>query len=87
MDQSITTFEGRLRETFQSNPVGARVILPDGSLAVVKRVHDTDTGKVYRVQGIHQNGRFRALDTLSCWYSDDELRLPYFTASVRQVPA
>lgn len=87
MSNGSTSFEARLRQTFQSNPIGSRVILPDGSLAVVKRVHDTDTGKVYRVQGIHRNGRFRALDTLSCWYSDDELRLPYFTASVREVPA
>jgi hypothetical protein len=72
---------------FHTDPLNKRVCLPDGSLAVVRRVIETDTGKLYRVQGIHQNGRFRALDGVSCWYSVDELRLPYFVAYVRDVAA
>jgi len=84
MNNGSTSFEARLRQSFQSNPVGSRVILPDGSLAVVRRVHDTDTGKVYKVQGIDLYGRFRALGGLSCWYSDDELRLPYWSASIAE---
>ncbi len=85
MNNGSTSFEARLRHNFQSNPVGCRVMLPDGSLAVVRCAQDTDTGRSYKVQGIHLNGRFRALLGLSCWYSGHELRLPYFTASIREV--
>jgi hypothetical protein len=75
-----TSFVDRLRADFHNNPINMRVVLPDGSLAVVKRVHETDGGRVYKVQGIHPNGRFRALQGVSCWYSADELQLHYYTA-------
>ncbi len=87
MYQGSTSFVDELRNEFLSNPINMRVVLPDGSLAVVRRVIETDTGKLYRVQGVHQNGRFRALEGISCWYSADELRLFYFTASIREVVA
>ncbi len=71
-----------LVEDFQNNPVGSWVCLPDGSLAVVRRFLDTDEGRVFRVQGIHRNGRFRALQSVSSWFRDDELRMVYSLASV-----
>jgi hypothetical protein len=46
---------------------------------------DTDECRVYRVQGVHPNGRFRALESISCWFRADELRLIYYTASIREV--
>ncbi len=70
---------------FQDDPINSRVILPDGSLAVVRRVLDTDEGRVFRVQGVHRNGRFRALESISSWFRADELRLVYYTASIREV--
>jgi hypothetical protein len=77
-----TVLPRNLRAEFQANPINHRVILPDGSLAVVKLFHDTDQGRIYKVQGLHPNGRFRALGTLSCWYMSDELRLVYYTAGI-----
>jgi hypothetical protein len=67
---------------FLDNPINRRVILPDGSLAVVKLFEDTDRGRIYKVQGLRPDGRFRALGTLSCWFTAHELRLVYFTASI-----
>jgi hypothetical protein len=37
---------------------------------------------VFRVQGIHRNGRFRRLASVSCWFRDDELRMVYYSASI-----
>ena len=85
MDYGSTSFLARLRRTFLSNPVGARVVLPDGSLAVVRRVLDTEHGRSYRVQCIDRNGRFRAHAGLSCWYSGDELRLHYYSVSAAEM--
>lgn len=79
---SSTSFEDRLRSQFHSNPVNMRVVLPDGSLAIVRRVECTASGKSYKVQGVGEDGKFRALVGVSCWYSADELRLPYWTASI-----
>ncbi len=70
---------------FHDDPINSRVVLPDGSLAVVRRVLETDEGRVYRVQGVHQNGRFRALESIFCWFAEAELRLIYYTASIREV--
>jgi hypothetical protein len=67
---------------FLDNPINRRVILPDGSLAVVKLFQDTDRGRIYKVQGLRPDGRFRALGALSCWFSADELRLVYYTACI-----
>jgi hypothetical protein len=67
---------------FLDNPINRRVILPDGSLAVVKLFQDTDRGRIYKVQGLRPDGRFRALGTLSCWFTADELRLVYYTAFI-----
>jgi hypothetical protein len=67
---------------FLDNPINRRVILPDGSLAVVKLFQDTDRGRIYKVQGLRPDGRFRALATLSCWFTADELRLVYYTAFI-----
>lgn len=70
------------RTEFYNDPVGFRVLLPDRTLGVVKRVQDTDQGRIYKVQGIHQNGRFRALNNLSSWFTGDELRIVYYTAGI-----
>jgi hypothetical protein len=70
---------------FHDDPINSRVILPDGSLAVVRCFLDTNECRVYRVQGVHPNGRFRALESISCWFRADELRLIYYTASIREV--
>ncbi len=67
---------------FHENPINRRVILPDGSLAVVRRFLDVDDVRVFRVQGIHRNGRFRRLESLSCWFRADELRMVYYSASI-----
>jgi hypothetical protein len=67
---------------FLDNPINRRVILPDGSLAVVKLFQDTDRCRIYKVQGLRPDGRFRALGTLSCWFTADELRIAYYSASI-----
>jgi hypothetical protein len=82
---SSTSYLDELRNEFLSDPVHTRVVLPDGSLAVVRCVLEVDEGRVYRVQGVHPNGRFRALESISCWFRADELRLFYYTASIREV--
>lgn len=71
------------RTKFHQNPVGSRVELPDGSLASVKSYRDTDQGRVYQVRGIHRDGRFRALSLPSCWFPGSDLRLIYYSASIR----
>jgi hypothetical protein len=80
--QNSTPYLDQLRQDFHTNPINTRVCLPDGSLAVVRRFHDTSQGRVYRVQGIQRNGRFRTLGALSCWFRHDELRLVYYSASI-----
>ncbi len=80
---SSTLFLDQLRQDFHINPINTRVCLPDGSLAVVRRFVDTDEGRAYRVQAIHRNGRFRTLESVSCWFRHDELRLIYYSASIR----
>jgi hypothetical protein len=79
---SSTSFVERLRAEFHSNPINMRVVLPDGSMAIVRRVQNGASGLLYKVQGVGQDGRFYALDGVSCWYSADELRLAYWTAEV-----
>jgi hypothetical protein len=39
------------------------------------------------VQAIHRNGRFRALESISCWFRHDELRLIYHSASINRLQA
>jgi hypothetical protein len=80
-----TSYIDQLRDDFHDDPIGSRVCLPDGSLAVVKSFVNTDEGRAYRVQGVHANGRFRALESISCWFAEAELRLIYYTASIREV--
>jgi hypothetical protein len=78
-----TPYLDQLRQDFHTNPVNTRVCLPDGSFAVVRSFVNTDEGRAYRVQGVHLNGRFRALESISPWFRADELRLIYYTASIR----
>jgi hypothetical protein len=79
---SSTSFLDQLRQDFHTNPINTRVCLPDGSLAVIRSFVDTDEGRAYRVQGIHRNGRFRALQSVSPWFRADELRMVYYSASI-----
>ncbi len=87
MNNGSTSSAARLRERFHSNPVGMRVVLPDGTDAMIKAVHDTKNGKEYEVRGVHPgpSGRFRSRGGARSRYSAAELELRYFTASVRQV--
>lgn len=77
-----TSVDDTVREQFHSDPVGWRVELPDGSLAVVKRLHKTAAGTLYEVRGIHHNWRFRSLGGAPSRYRADELQIVYFTASI-----
>lgn len=67
---------------FRQNPVKFRVLLPDGSLGLVKAYQDTPQGRQIKVQGIRANGQFRKLDSISCWFSEDELRIYIYSASI-----
>jgi hypothetical protein len=49
----------------------------------VKLFEDTDRGRIYKVQGLRSDGRFRALGTLSCWFTVDELRIAYYSVSIK----
>jgi hypothetical protein len=82
MKESTTDFAARLRSEFEANPIKTRVCLPDGSPATVVAFHETDQGRVYKVRGIHRDGRFRSLGLLSCWFAENELRLFYYTADI-----
>jgi hypothetical protein len=82
MKESTTDFAARLRSEFQADPIKTRVCLPDGSPATVVAFHDTDQGRIYKVRGIHRDGRFRSLGLLSCWFAENELRLFYYTADI-----
>jgi hypothetical protein len=82
MEQNSTALPRDLVADFHNNPIGRRVVLPDGSLAIVRRFSDVDEGRVFRVQGIHRNGRFRRIESASCWFRDDELRMVYYSASI-----
>lgn len=66
---------------FHENPIGWRVVLPDGSLAVVRRFEEMPEGRRYRVQGVYLNMRFRKLQGPS-WFAEDDLRLFFYTASI-----
>jgi len=67
---------------FRRNPVKFRVLLPDRTLGVVKAYQDTPQGRQIKVQGIHPNGQFRKLEMLSCWFTEDELRIYIYSASI-----
>ncbi len=68
---------------FLQNPVNRRVCLPDGSLAIVRAVRGVGRDRLYKVQGIDRDGRFKHISLLSCWFSGAELRLHYYSASIR----
>jgi hypothetical protein len=85
MKQDSTSYIDQLRNDFHRDPAGWRVALPDDTFAMVTSFQDTDEGRAYRVQGVHANGRFRALESVSCWFAEAELRLIYYTASIREV--
>lgn len=82
-----SSYVERLRSRFHSNPVGMRVVLPDGTDAMIKAVYDTPRGKEYEVRGVHPGraGRFRSRGGARSRYVAAELELRYFEASVRQV--
>jgi hypothetical protein len=67
---------------FLEQPVNRRVVLPDNSLGIVRQYRETPQGRIYKVQGIDKNGHFRAYESISCWFSEAELRVQYFLASV-----
>ena len=77
-----TVVPRNLRSEFQADPIKTRVCLPDGSPATVVAFHETDQGRIYKVRGIHRDGRFRSLGLLSCWFAENELRLFYYTAGI-----
>lgn len=68
---------------FRQNPLNFRVLLPDGSLAVVREFIDDDGQRLHRVQGITRRGRFCKLPRGVCrWYTAAELRLVYYMAGI-----
>lgn len=84
MNNGSTSYVAQLRQNFQIDPIGFRVELPNGSLAVVRQVVDDHDGRLLRVQGVGRNGRLCKLPKgVHHWYRPDELVIRYFTASVR----
>lgn len=81
---SSTVYGRTAVDKFLDNPINCRVVLPDGSLGMVRQVQDTDQGRFYKVQGIDSDGHFRAYQSISCWFSVDELRLVYFSVGLHQ---
>lgn len=67
---------------FKQNPVKFRVLLPDGSLGIVRAYRDTDKGREIKVQGIHPNGQFRKLHRSSLWFSEGDLKIYIYSASI-----
>ncbi len=83
LTDDTTAFLRRLRNDFHNNPVGRRVWLPDGSLAVVKQFIDDDGQRLHRVVGITPTGRLCKLPPgTPRWHSIDDLKLVYYTASI-----
>lgn len=69
---------------FHINPLGFRVELPNGSVAVVREVIGEGAERMCRVQGVTPYMRFCKLPKgVHHWYRPDELAILYFTASVR----
>lgn len=88
MNNGSTSFVARLRSRFHSNPVGIRVELPDGSLAVVKAFQDDDGQRLHRVVGVTDSGRSCKLPPgVPRWYPASELKLVYYSAFVREMAA
>lgn len=82
MNNGSTSFVAQLRQNFHLNPVGSRVWLPDGSLAVVKAFHDEGEERLHRVVGITSSGRLCKLPPgVPHWYTDADLNLVYYTVS------
>jgi hypothetical protein len=82
MYQGSTSFVDQLRQTFHSDPVNMRVILPCGSHAVVRAVSEFDGPPVYRVQKCNSKGRYLPMNGARSWFSVDELSLFYWSASI-----
>jgi hypothetical protein len=82
MNHCSTSASHTLLAKFHNDPLKSRVYLPDGTFAVVVAFQNTDQGRVYKVQGIHRDGRFRALGLLSYWFAENELRLFYYLVSI-----
>ncbi len=88
MNNGSTSFPVQLRQSFHSNPVGRRVWLPDGSLAVVKAFHDDHGERFHRVVGITEGGRFCKLPPrVPHWYLASELKLVYYSVRALEVAA
>jgi hypothetical protein len=82
MTSTISAHHRDFVTEFHNNPVGFRVFLPDGTLAVVKKFQDTEQGRSVKVQGIHRNGRYRKLMTPSAWFDPDDLEILIYSASI-----
>jgi hypothetical protein len=83
MPKGSTSFIEQFRLDFQNNPVGSRVVLPDGSHAVVRACINFGDGPMYRVQKCTQRGRYIPMaSNVTRWYSICDLRLFYWSASV-----
>lgn len=71
-----------LVEEFHNKPIRKRVVLPDGSHAVVTKVSEFGGPKAYKVQKCTPRGRFIPMHGAPSWYSEDELSLFYRSASI-----
>lgn len=77
-----TAVPSHLLEKFQSNPIGIKVCLPDGALALIVKYRDTDKGRIFSVRGIGENNQFVPIRSISTWFSGLELRLVWYEASI-----
>ena len=85
MNDGSTSYVAQLRQDFHSNPVGFRVELPDGSLAVVKAFQDDDGQRLHRVVGVTDRGRLCKLPPgVPRWYVARELKLVYYSVFARE---
>lgn len=79
---SSTSFVDQLRQDFHNNPIQFRVLLPDGSHAIVRSFEDMFGLRLYKVQGCTPRGRYVAMADTRKYYLDSELKLFYFSATV-----
>lgn len=80
---SSTSFVEQLRSEFTKAPVGFRVVLPDGSHAVVKECIDSPDGPVYRVQHCTSRGRYIAVPPgTPRHFTASHLKLFYWSATI-----
>ncbi len=83
-EQQIEYTHASLRIELAENPIGKRVILPDGTKARVKRVGAESGTTVYKVQGLTHNSGYRSLKGQRSWFTVDEFTFEFMLWGVRE---